>query len=383
MSSIVHAILPIAVPMANTHASILILGAGPAGCATAIRLRQLGMQVTVVWNGRSTRALTETLAAHAKPLLRGLGINEDALAIHAPSPGVVSRWEHSEPIESESIWNPYGDGLLIERQVLDEQLRAQTLCVGARLLRRCAVCDCLWDVATNRWQVDWQNGGHREQEQFDWLIDATGRSAWLARKLGAVREELDGLMGVVGRFEISDGLDHRLFLEAQQNGWLYKLDSKCSVVIGVMTDADLVPANQTAMQRWWRQCVQASSQNAVLSSGAVPELRVMKANSSRLLNPVGRRWLAVGDAAAAWDPLSSQGLAQSLASAYRAAAVVAGIEGALDDYAAWYKTEWENYRESYDYFYGQVQRWDDSTFWLRRRLNPGTRSSNTIASAAN
>jgi flavin-dependent dehydrogenase len=85
----------------------------------------------------------------------------------------------------------------------------------------------------------------------------------------------------------------------------------------------------------------------------------------------GDGWLAVGDAATTFDPLSSQGILKSLRSGVLASYAVAdyfkGTQTGLVKYEALAAREFKDYMDSRADFYSRERRWDDAPFWLRRR----------------
>ena len=101
------------------------------------------------------------------------------------------------------------------------------------------------------------------------------------------------------------------------------------------------------------------------------ELRTVSANTSILDRLTGPNWLAVGDAASTYDPLSSHGICKALESGCHAAsAVIDAVNGsahALEEYAGWVRQEFANYLAHYRHYYAQVTRWPRSPFWARRQ----------------
>src|SRR5438105_1809590 len=81
-----------------------------------------------------------------------------------------------------------------------------------------------------------------------------------------------------------------------------------------------------------------------------PELSIAPASSSRMRRSAGRGRLAVGDAAAAFDPLSSQGVCWALDSGRVAAQAVEhhlrGDRGAFRAYAQWVNACFAAYLET-------------------------------------
>jgi flavin-dependent dehydrogenase len=84
----------------------------------------------------------------------------------------------------------------------------------------------------------------------------------------------------------------------------------------------------------------------------------------------GHGWLAVGDAAMAFDPLSSQGLLQALASGIRAGETavrhLAGESTAVGEYALKTAEIFGEYKRLHAVYYGREGRWPQSIFWQRR-----------------
>lgn len=81
----------------------------------------------------------------------------------------------------------------------------------------------------------------------------------------------------------------------------------------------------------------------------------------------------MGDAAIAFDPLSSQGVYKALESGINAARAIqnyfAGDDTALQDYAVEVQREFDNYLLMRSEYYGRETRWPHSIFWQRRRLS--------------
>jgi flavin-dependent dehydrogenase len=97
---------------------------------------------------------------------------------------------------------------------------------------------------------------------------------------------------------------------------------------------------------------------------------VVAANTSRLDHVAGKNWLAVGDAAMALDPLSSQGVYNALQSGLIAAQAIdsalAGDVTAPQKYAASVEEDYDACLETRAYYYAAETRWPDSPFWQRR-----------------
>ncbi len=101
---------------------VLVVGAGPAGCATAIRAAKGGLSTVMLDRVRPARTWAgESLPPGMGRLVRsvfGEGIlSEDH---HRPAMGTRSVWGSDALVETDFLTNPLGEGWLLDR------LRAST-----------------------------------------------------------------------------------------------------------------------------------------------------------------------------------------------------------------------------------------------------------------
>ena len=85
----------------------------------------------------------------------------------------------------------------------------------------------------------------------------------------------------------------------------------------------------------------------------------------------GTGWLATGDAALSFDPLSSQGIYKALQSGLMVAetieAVLHGEKAAVLDWSFRNRKRFDRYLRTRQAYYGLERRWPDSVFWRRRQ----------------
>ncbi|WP_206093236.1 NAD(P)/FAD-dependent oxidoreductase, partial [Pseudomonas viridiflava] len=92
------------------------------------------------------------------------------------------------------------------------------------------------------WRVDLSDD---VQVQCRYLIDASGRSAWLGRAVGARTVQDDRLVGISAYFSSSDlPVESSSLVEAIPAGWWYSAPLPDGRMVAVlMTDADLLQAS--------------------------------------------------------------------------------------------------------------------------------------------
>jgi flavin-dependent dehydrogenase len=94
-------------------------------------------------------------------------------------------------------------------------------------------------------------------------------------------------------------------------------------------------------------------------------------SSFRLEPPHGEDWLAVGDAAGSYDPLTSQGIYKALSGGLQAGdAISRRLAGEAGDFAAYGESlawSWEEYLRLRSFLYKSEARWPDQPFWQARQ----------------
>lgn len=366
--------------MTETY-DVLIVGGGPAGAAAAISLAKRGSSVLLLERSdyRQVR-VGETLPPRARLPLEQLGVWEHFVkAEHLPSPGTRAAWGTSEIQTNDFIYNPYGSGWHLDRARFDAMLAQHAAQVGAQVRRGERITHC------------GRNGGlwRIESDARVWhsrfLVDATGRTALVARQLGMRRLAYDRLVGIVGIFGPAAG-DDRTLVEAAQDGWWYSATVPGGRrVLAYMTDADLVPSPRSRLNAWWEQKLQATihTRAACLEWVLESPLRTLAANTCRLARAAGGGWLAVGDAAYAVDPLSSRGIFNALEMGEHAGAAIdqclLGNPRGLREYIARVERQFTDYLESRAEYYALEGRWMETPFW-RRRQNATSSSSLSLVS---
>lgn len=363
--------------LAWLESDVVVLGGGPAGAAAAITLARAGRSVAVIEKSLYDRErIGETLPPSARRPLLNLSVWEEFVAAgHLPSPGVLSVWGDEELYQNHFIFNPYGQGWHLDRRRFDAMLAKAAQRAGASLCCGAQVISCL-PVAADGWQVEFASGGRRHQLRATFAIDATGRPAALARQEGAKRVNGDRLMGLAGLLTArspESGCDACTLVEASPDGWWYSaLLPDARLVAVYMTDADLLPRRpQSRLTFWETQLEQTIHTRARRRAFDPPaSLRVVAASSSRLDRVTGRNWLAAGDAALAFDPLSSQGMRQALASGIGAGEALhrclSGEAAALGEYGSGTQRVFAEYERLHSAYYGRERRWPQSVFWQRR-----------------
>jgi flavin-dependent dehydrogenase len=330
----------------GTHErEVVVFGSGPAGLAVALRLLQKGKDVAIFnspsrnkpWGGES---FTSEIRA---PLLT-LGCWETfEKAGHTPGYERESAWGGDLQAET-SMLNPHGPMWHVDRDRFDEDLRSAVL-QRANILRSYRKIDSIVREA-GRWRLV-LDGGTELIATF--LVDATGRSRTLARRLKARVEVHDRLLGFTAT--VSKGETHAdirsMLIMATPFGWWYATPTPKGHVLVFFTDADL------ASQELRRH------------------LRPVAANSAFTYLEADQGWLPVGDACASHDPLCGWGVHRAITNGIRAADGIAaflqnGDSELLEDYRRHCYQQYKRYLDGLAKHYSIERRWPTSPFWERR-----------------
>ncbi len=364
---------------------VVIIGGGPAGTSLAIALAHAARaewSVAVLErSGYEQVRIGETLPPAARVPLAQLGVWDRFLEQgHAASPGTASAWGRDELEENDFVFNPYGNGWHLDRRRFDAMLAAAATEAGVTLHRhaRMTACD---EGASGTWRVEYVCDERPCHLQARFLVDATGRACLAARQQGARRMRSDRLTGVIGLFEAREEEEdqvYRTLVEATADGWWYSawLPAR-QLIVAFMTDADLLPPEQSPLRAHWLRQLENTVHTRARTAGLTVErplrpLQWMAAASEVLECSGATRWLATGDAALSFDPLSSQGIFKALQSGLTAAetidAVLRGQTSAVLDWSLENRRRFDRYLRTRQEYYGLERRWPDSVFWRRRSI---------------
>lgn len=302
---------------------------------------------------KASATFGECLPPFANSVLNRLQLPPLDREHHLPSFGNVSSWGSAETSSSDFIFNAYGHGWHVDRVRFDALLRARVEQAGVTIV-----------------------AGTGDELQARWIIDCTGRGAHVARRRGARIEGTDRLVAfaaVVHSHQDHD-IDCSTLTEAAPEGWWYSARlTQGRRVVAFHSDGDLPVCQQARRSDGFVELLNRTRHvRARLAGYDIPEhFPVALAAGGRWLEKAfGDGWVAVGDAAQSYDPLSSQGLICALESGIRAGfAVDSALDGDyrhLRRYQTMLELERVRYQRLRAQFYALERRWPESTFWQRR-----------------
>lgn len=359
---------------------VLVMGGGVAGSATAIALARSGCSVTLIEPLNCTsQGVGEALPPETRPVLARLGLWDRFRSDgHLTSFGTQACWGGSDPYENNFLFSPYGSGWCLDRAKFNAMMFESARAAGARTLRPANIL--LPELRCGTWHLDMSCADGAPGLRARFLVDATGRRASIARAQGARSIVCDRLLAIVGRYGRSSQRSQSrgaqshcpVLIEAVENGWWYSASIPGEeLAVAYLTDSDQLPHDRGRFAFWPRLMAEAPhTWDRVRNRTVSGQLFAISAHTSCLEHTCGPTWLAVGDAAASLDPLSSHGIHKSLLSGVMAAQVIqrrlSGDQESLREYTHRTHALFTRYLQKRMWYYERERRWPQSKFWARR-----------------
>lgn len=355
--------------------NIGIIGGGPAGIATAIRLKQYGFNI-VLFDADTSEKITvgEHLAAEAMHELKKLKIPESLIHKHSiPCVEVQNAWATSEIHHNESIFNPFGNSYILSRPDFDLELLEYCKELGINIQSNTRISKVI------QTEKGWNLTSQEKNFIVDFLIDASGRTSKF-RFNGAAKktQPYNALIGITKQLTHEEqGIKKsHLLIESVENGWWYTVQIASGELISTfMTDPKIVSQSQITQDAFWKRELQKSIHTKKRLASFEMNDRIFTQSAHSHLAPQiqGNHWLKVGDAAQSFDPLSSAGIIKGFIMGIQAADAIYhykdGNKKALQVYASEVKEQYVEYEKKRDEFYLQETRWTSSPFWYTRVLH--------------
>jgi flavin-dependent dehydrogenase len=349
---------------------VIVAGAGPAGSAAAYMLARAGCLTLLADRlAHQGSKIGETLPGAGVRLLRSLGLPAPEIGgPHRSVSAILSSWNSHDLLARYSIRDPYGTAWRLDRDTFDADLRLAATVAGATFEAK-SVSEL--QTRNGRWEVRFSDG---TIEHAKWIVDATGRRAALARRLGVNRFRDQRLIAFYGLGRIDpDWQVDRTIMEAVSDGWWYaaRLPSGAPIA-GFHTHARKAADLRTKPDAWTKELIQTQHVSKFVS----PKLfdkppRALDARGARLADFDGDGWIACGDAAMCFDPISGQGIFSALQSGHAAAkAVIDALDGdtaKLSEYSSRMEDAWAIYRSRAQIVYRSERRWQNAGFWSCER----------------
>ncbi len=356
---------------ADSMFDVAIIGGGAAGSAAALTLLQAeGCSVCIVENSDFAEPrVGETIPPDTNHLLLQLGVKRAfETQGHLPCYGSHSLWGSNQLGHNDFLTSPHGNGWHLDRNRFDRMLLDQVAASGARLFaEECTGVQCSGDL------VDHIETSSRKIRARHY-IDATGRSAKVMRAFG-VSHRFDDRQAVIwAKFKVADkSLGNSTWLEATRDGWWYAAEVPGgNAVVALGTDPRVAKSGGLYHLPNWAAALSGTYLIAPKLARAKLQLdsfRVTSSHSYIAERVVGGNWITVGDAASAFDPLSSAGIYKALLTGQMAARSIR--TGDYKSYARRVLEDYQAYLLKRQELYAVETRWRDNIFWAARHKLAG------------
>ena len=363
----------------RTRYRVAVIGGGPAGSSCALALANAGIPDILVIEAGSYGGfrIGESIPPDARILFRGLKIDEAFVAQqHEPCYGSCSYWGSDKRGYNDFLLNPHGHGWHLDRGRFDRLLAASARAAGAQLLTGTSLLASEPLGATGYTLSVGRSGRVATRVQADFVVDASGRRSLFARQRGARQIDSNPLVCIAASFPRRDTdvpFSRLTHLEAVEQGWWYVASVPGdAVIVAFATSAQIVRTMQLQRAKPWYRMLGDAPHTSQLANGLDlndMHLHAYPVPSFCLDRLCGGRWVAIGDAASAYDPVTAQGIVKSIDNGVLAAqAIRSWMEGAHDAIEAFAQAvhgQYRRYLELRRDLYRLEQRWPASEFWMR------------------
>lgn len=300
--------------MSTCETDVLIIGGGPGGTAAAITCAQAGRRVTLIEQADFPRvAPGETLHPGIEPLLQRLGVWEAVLAA-----GFLRHTGHWVQWDGPPHFAAFGadasgswQGFQAWRARFDELLLQRALAVGCTVVQPCRALRPLVEAAR---VVGLQTTCGEFTARF--VIDAGGRSHWLARQLSLPIQHYSRRL--FARYGYVTGTGQSRYeapcLTLDEEGWTWTAQVQPTIYQWTrMLFASRVPAAAWVPAEFQHLSPLSPSQGADVTWRKVEPL-------------AGPGYFLIGDAAAVLDPTASHGVLRAIMSGMMAGHSISQLE---------------------------------------------------------
>ena len=360
----------------SLYVDVVILGGGPAGASAAISLLQKKYTVAIIEKtGFSFVRIGETISPKVTDLFQKLGIKNKILDDHSPSYANQSTWGSSKVEENNFLYNPLGNGWHLDRLKFDSQLIEHAVKMGAYIFTNSNI-KTIEQKDTENWRIKFLKTGYEKIIEAGFAIDATGRNALLARNQGGRRMNIDHLIGIVSvldKYPKKKQTNYTL-VESVKNGWWYSADlPEKKLIVTFMTDADIYKQELFRGKNSWIQNLPGAKKTLERCGNNFPHKPdIYAANSYIMTKRFGKNWLAIGDAAMSYDPLSSSGILKGMRDGIEVSDSIqqffSGEKYASERFSDLSEERFIKYLQMRSSYYKIENRWPDSVFWKRRHF---------------
>lgn len=329
-----------------TEFDAVIIGGGVAGCATAIELLSIGWSVGLIHQPDRWSAIQSISPAAARYLGRL------SIQVGADLSEVVAWWGSDQEARATQL-----GARVVQRSILADSLRARAIEYGAIVIEDEKLLPI--ERLRDKWQLQCgQLDRGRRSLTAKYLIDATGRTSLIGRRLGARRYALDQIFCVSVSVH-QPGLTGT-WTESTSDGWWNLCCLPEEGTLSFYSTAATIRESKTDMAT----CLHKTRHlRALLANSTFGKSKVRPSGSSQLIPCAGPGWLAVGDATFTLQPLASAGVAKALRDARMVPQALEHEPAQYDEFQA---KECRIYLQQLAQHYALEKRWFPTHFWESR-----------------
>jgi flavin-dependent dehydrogenase len=368
--------------MAEYRWDLAVVGGGLAGSAVATLLAHQGWTVGLLEQGDFQKPRVGEVVAY--PMVKwlrdllGLDLFEFPDIMRSPVHFRVM-WGLDSPVPPD-LQNRTDTHIRIDRLALDRCLWEHAARVGACGLTNAQIR--AWHQSSHGWEIEFERNKMMHKANCRFVIEATGRTRFSPLTTDRRRLYEDASIACAIRVSMhgAQRLNQQVWIESHEQGWWYVSElpaSECLIVF--FTDRDLLarrsePRNAWICQQWTRTraCTEVFDG---MELNELPHSQWTRHDARMSLRRkcFGKGWMAIGDAQIALDPLSGQGIMETLRSALSASEFLSSQTDIQRlDWGNWARTiadRYHHHRLKRIEQYARETRYSDFAYWNRREAS--------------